>query len=100
MPVPLDRLLAASPYLRELSARNSEWLKGALGSPDDTRRNELEELGAAAAGATDENEMGAVLRAAKGRIALLAAAAETSGAWTTADSTAALSDLADAALEA
>ena len=44
--------------------------------------------------------IGATLRAAKGRIALLAAAAETGGGWTTAQSTAALSDLADAALDA
>ena len=40
------------------------------------------------------------LRQAKGRIALLAAVAEVGGAWTTAQSTAALSDLADAALDA
>ncbi len=37
---------------------------------------------------------------AKARVALLAAVAETGGQWTTAQSTRALSDLADAALEA
>src|SRR5690606_32256908 len=36
----------------------------------------------------------------KGRVALLAAASETSGTWTTAQSTAALADLADGALDA
>src|SRR5205085_202114 len=36
----------------------------------------------------------------KGRVALLAAVAEVGEAWTTAQSTAALSDLADAALDA
>src|SRR5437763_1658362 len=50
--------------------------------------------------ATDEVEIGARLRVAKGRVALLTAVAEISGRWTTAQSTAALSDLADAALDA
>jgi glutamate-ammonia-ligase adenylyltransferase len=100
MPVPLQRLLATSPYLSELNARNGEWLAGALAVPDEAQRAELGGLGAAAAAASDEDEIGAALRVAKGRVALLAAAAETGGAWTTAQSTAALSDLADAALDA
>ena len=48
----------------------------------------------------DEAAVAHVLRCAKGRTALLAAVAETGGAWTTARATEALSDLADAALEA
>ncbi len=55
----------------------------------------------AEAGRTDdEATLSRRLRDAKGRTALWAAVAETGGAWTTADATAALSDLADAALEA
>src|SRR5690606_4869895 len=47
-----------------------------------------------------EEALAPVLRIAKGRTALLAALAETGGAWTTAQATAALSDLADVALDA
>jgi len=101
MPVPLAQLLDASPYLRELNQRHGAWLAAALADPDLALRQSLDALGPAAADAgTDEAAIGDALRRAKGRIALLAAAAETGGLWTTAQSTAALSDLADAALDA
>src|SRR5690242_10762002 len=100
MPVPLERLLAASPYLSDLNARNGGWLERALSQPHAALAAELKAVSDAGAGVSDEAAIGASLRAAKGRVALLAAAAETGGGWTTAQSTAALSDLADAALEA
>ena len=101
MAVPLAQLLDASPYLRDLNERHGDWLGAALADPDATLRQELAALGPAAlAAGADEATIGDALRRAKGRVALLAAAAETGGLWTTAQSTAALSDLADAALDA
>ena len=99
MPASLDDLFAASPYLRELHARDGAWLARALGEPDHELENVLLDVDGAGKLASDEETVGRELRTAKGRVALLAAAAETSGRWTTAQSTAALSDLADAALE-
>ncbi|MBN9345706.1 MAG: bifunctional [glutamine synthetase] adenylyltransferase/[glutamine synthetase]-adenylyl-L-tyrosine phosphorylase [Devosia sp.] len=100
MPVPLDSLLAAAPYLRELHERHGGWLAEALAAPDDALARELAAVAVAGRSAADEPEIAAALRLAKGRVALLAAVAEVGGRWTTAASTAALSDLADAALEA
>jgi glutamate-ammonia-ligase adenylyltransferase len=98
MAVTLPVLFGASPYLRELDQRHGAWLAGALNNPDDALRAILD--GLASGVVADETEIGARLRTAKQRVALLAAAAETGGIWTTAQSTAALSDLADAALDA
>jgi glutamate-ammonia-ligase adenylyltransferase len=100
MPVSLADLLAAAPYLSDLHSRYADWLAPALADPDAALATELAAIAAAGREAADEAAVGAALRAAKGRIALLAAAAETSGRWSTAQSTAALSDLADAALDA
>ncbi len=100
MPVSLATLLASAPYLRELHQRHAAWFAPAAADPDAALAAELGRIADAAKAAADEEAIGAELRIAKGRIALLAAAAETAGQWTTAQSTAALSDLADAALEA
>jgi glutamate-ammonia-ligase adenylyltransferase len=99
MPITLRELLDASPYLRELEQRHRAWLGPALDDPDAALRRVLDGLPGAAA-SVDEAGIGTALRLAKQQIALLAAAAETGGLWTTAQSTAALSDLADAALDA
>ncbi len=98
MSVPLDTLLAAAPYLRDLDARFGTWLADALADPDAALAHELAQVAACAA-AGDEDAVGEALRRAKAKVALLAAAAETGGLWSTAAATAALSDLADAALE-
>jgi glutamate-ammonia-ligase adenylyltransferase len=100
MSVSLDTLLAAAPYLNQLHARHGGWLAEALADPDAALSRELAAVAAAGGSSVEEPEIAAVLRHAKGRVALLAAAAETAGLWTTAASTAALSDLADAALDA
>ena len=99
MAVTLPELLEASPYLRELEQRHGPWLAGALRGPDDALKAVLGGL-AGSGEEDDEAEVGRRLRTAKQQVALLAAAAETAGIWTTAQSTAALSDLADAALDA
>ena len=72
----------------------------ALTDPGAALAAEIATIGLAGRDAADEVAIGATLRAAKGRIALLAAAAETGSGWSTAQATAALSDLADAALDA
>ncbi len=100
MSVPLSTLLTASPYLAGLNERFGAWLAEALAAPDAALAGVLAEVGEAGRTGADEQAVGAAMRAAKGKVALLAAAAETAGAWTTAQSTAALSDLADAALDA
>jgi len=101
MAVPLETLLAAAPYLAELADRNADWFAAAQKlKPDAVLAAVLNQLAEAGRASQTEEEIGKALRIAKGRVALLAAAAETGGAWTTAQSTAALADLADAALDA
>jgi glutamate-ammonia-ligase adenylyltransferase len=99
MPVPLQTLIASAPYIAELHDRHGDWLASA-GSPHEALPAELGQVAAAGLTAATEEEIGRALRLAKGRIALLAAVAEVTGQWTTAQSTAALADLADAALHA
>jgi len=94
-------LFATAPYLFELAQRHADWLAGALTTgPDAALGAELARLAEAGRTLGEEPPLAAALRVGKGRIALLAAVAEVGGAWSTAQSTAALSDLADAALEA
>ncbi|MDR3475164.1 MAG: bifunctional [glutamine synthetase] adenylyltransferase/[glutamine synthetase]-adenylyl-L-tyrosine phosphorylase [Devosia sp.] len=96
----LAPLFATAPYLFELAQRHAAWLAGALEEgADATLADELAKLAATGASQEEESALAQALRTSKGRIALLAAVAEVGGAWSTAQSTAALSDLADAALE-
>ena len=97
----LGPLLEAAPYLLGLAQDNVDWLLTALAdSADGAFADIIESVESAGREAADEATLSPVLRIAKGRTALLAAIAETGGAWTTAQATAALSDLADAALDA
>ncbi|HEV7344768.1 MAG TPA: bifunctional [glutamine synthetase] adenylyltransferase/[glutamine synthetase]-adenylyl-L-tyrosine phosphorylase [Devosia sp.] len=97
----LGPLLEAAPYLLALAQENTEWLVATVGdSADGAFTDIIDGVEAAGRSASDEDALAPVLRIAKARTALLAAMAETGGAWTTAQSTAALSDLADAALDA
>ncbi|WP_240232925.1 bifunctional [glutamine synthetase] adenylyltransferase/[glutamine synthetase]-adenylyl-L-tyrosine phosphorylase [Devosia lacusdianchii] len=97
----LGPLLESAPYLLGLAQENAAWLVGALSDTADGAFTDIiEAVERAGREATDEDTLSPVLRIGKGRTALLAAMAETGGAWTTAQSTAALSDLADAALDA
>ncbi|ODT72137.1 MAG: hypothetical protein ABS75_04895 [Pelagibacterium sp. SCN 63-23] len=96
----LGPLLDSAPYLLDLARTHSAWLAATLAGDADaafaTLLGELADAGRRAG----EPDIAHMLRVAKGRTALLAAIAETGGAWTTARATEALSDLADAALEA
>lgn len=100
MTTSLETLLADAPYLAELHEKHGEWLAAALADPDAPMRSVLAELAEAGRSAASEAEIGAALRLGKAKVALLAAAAEVTGGWTTAQATAALADLADAALDA
>jgi glutamate-ammonia-ligase adenylyltransferase len=97
----LAPLFATAPYLFELAQRHAEWLATALDNGAEAALAEtLAALVQAGISSASDGEIAAALRLAKGRVALLAAVAETGGAWSTAQSTAALSDLADVALDA
>jgi glutamate-ammonia-ligase adenylyltransferase len=97
----LGPLFEAAPYLFELAKTNADWLVGALGdSADGAFIDIIDVVDTLGKTASSEEALSPVLRIAKGRTALLAALAEAGGAWTTAQSTAALSNLADAALDA
>jgi len=101
MSVPLETLLESAPYLKGLSERHADWFAASRAiSPDTALQTVLLGVKRAGESAADEAEIGRELRIAKGRVALLAAVSEVEGSWTTAQSTAALSDLADFALEA
>ncbi|KRA55757.1 bifunctional [glutamine synthetase] adenylyltransferase/[glutamine synthetase]-adenylyl-L-tyrosine phosphorylase [Devosia sp. Root635] len=92
-------LLESAPYLLDLAQDNADWLVATLADSADGGFADIIDT-VEGATAANEEELAPILRIAKGRTALLAAIAETGGAWTTAQSTAALSDLADAALDA
>ena len=95
----LGPLLEAAPYLLDLARVHGEWLVQALDTgPDGAFADLLVEI-ARAGREDDETSVAHTLRLAKGRTALLAAVAETGGAWSTARVTEALADLADTALE-
>ena len=97
----LGPLLEQAPYLLELAVANADWLAAALADEaDGVLADILDAVQAAGREAADEDVLSPALRIAKGRTALLAAVAEAGQAWTTAQATAALSDLADAALDA
>jgi len=96
----LGPLLQAAPYLLDLTRQHAPWLAEALDLGADAALAALLAGLAEAGRKAGEAEVARGLRMAKGRTALLAAIAETGGAWTTARATEALSDLADTALEA
>ncbi|MGV3489858.1 MAG: bifunctional [glutamine synthetase] adenylyltransferase/[glutamine synthetase]-adenylyl-L-tyrosine phosphorylase [Devosia sp.] len=100
MTVSLETLLASAPYLADLATRHADWFAAARETPDTALTALLADVRQAGTTAPDEDAIGRELRIAKGRVALLAAVSEVEGRWTTAQSTAALSDLADAALHA
>ncbi|HUV32832.1 MAG TPA: bifunctional [glutamine synthetase] adenylyltransferase/[glutamine synthetase]-adenylyl-L-tyrosine phosphorylase, partial [Devosiaceae bacterium] len=101
MPVSLDTLFDAAPHLADLAERHAEWFGTARGRPpDDILAEAVAEAARAGTGASGEAEIRADLRRAKARLALIAAVAEVTGTWTTERATMALSDFADAALDA
>ena len=95
----ITSLLAAtagcSPYLTDLMQREADWLRPALAIPPEQAFATL------MAGLQDVplDQLGASLRQAKRRAALLTALADLGGVWSTMQVTAALTDLADHAVD-
>ena len=101
MTVPLAAILDSAPYLKELAERHADWFAAAREQePDAVLADVLAAVRSAGETLAEDEDIGRELRIAKGRVALVAAVSEIEGRWTTAQSTAALSDLADAALHA
>ncbi len=97
----LGPLLAEAPYLFDLAQKHAAWLGEAIMlGPDAAFAGIIADVVAAGASAETDEDLAPVMRKGKGRVALLAAVAELGGLWTTAQSTAALSDLGDACLDA
>ncbi|MEQ1902046.1 MAG: bifunctional [glutamine synthetase] adenylyltransferase/[glutamine synthetase]-adenylyl-L-tyrosine phosphorylase [Devosia sp.] len=102
MAVSLETLLASSPYLARLAEAHRDWFGAARLQPPDTVLAAI--IAQVAGRGSDPNEpvesLAADLRHFKQWVALLAGFAETCGLWTTAQAAAALSDFADAAIDA
>ena len=96
----LQALGGNSPFLADLAVRESAALVRLVREgPDAVVRAALREV-AAAKPATDRPSLAALLRRAKRRVALATAIADIGGMWTLEQVTGALSDLAEAALQA
>ncbi|MBC7156963.1 MAG: glutamine-synthetase adenylyltransferase, partial [Rhodobacteraceae bacterium] len=83
-----------SPFLRAAIAREAEWLTGALQAPPEAARADVLTLPDGLAPA----ELGAALRRARRRLALLAALCDLGGVWSLEEVTGALTALADLAV--
>ena len=99
LPDPLRDLMAAtagcSPYLRGLMLREADWLREAAGQvPEAVLDAALEAPGEAAI-----DRLGPALRQAKRRVALLAGLCDLGGVWPLETVTAALTRLADRAVD-
>ncbi|WP_404405343.1 bifunctional [glutamine synthetase] adenylyltransferase/[glutamine synthetase]-adenylyl-L-tyrosine phosphorylase [Pelagibacterium halotolerans] len=97
----LGPILATAPYLNELATRHGDWLARALNeAPETTFERLLAEMARAGHEAETEAEASKFLRVGKAHGALLSAVAELGGVWTAKETTRAMSDIADTALEA
>ncbi len=97
----LAPLFSMAPYLAALAERFPAFLVEVFReNPDVVLAKTLQTLAKTAIKETDQPALAKAMRQAKGKTALLAAIAETGGLWSTAQSTKALSDLADASLAA
>jgi len=93
-------LAGHSPYLARLTTVHAPMIAEILaGEPDTRLAAEIEWLKNEAIEADSSEALMRLLRHAKGRIALLVAAADLAGAWSLEQVTEALSDFADLALE-
>src|SRR5690606_31782888 len=92
--------LEAAPYLMEQARAHAIWLAQAISTDIDASFAALLSEVAEVVQAGTQDDVAQTMRRAKGRTALIAAVAETGKVWTTARATEALSDLADACLEA
>lgn len=83
-----------SPYLAGMLARDGDWLREGLDTPEDASEAEL-----AAIATLSLADLSGGLRQAKRRIALLAGMADLGGVWSLEQVTAALTRLADGAVD-
>ena len=83
-----------SPYLAGLIAREADWLAGALDDPEAARAGLMAEVRG-----LEDGALGSGLRAAKGRIALLAGLADLAGVWPLEEVTGTLTEFADLACQ-
>ncbi|MCL7465737.1 glutamine-synthetase adenylyltransferase [Phaeovulum sp. NW3] len=89
-----------SPYLAGLIRRESDWIAQALsGTPEAALEAAFAGLDALAAPDVAPDALGAALRVAKRRVALLAALADLGGVWPLEQVTGALTRLADVAVD-
>lgn len=95
----LDGVLAASPYLARLSVKRADTLAALARKSAESLARAACELALAARACTNEADAMTALRHAKADIHLITALADLSGAWTLEETTAALSDFADAAVK-
>ncbi|PWE17041.1 glutamine-synthetase adenylyltransferase [Marinicauda salina] len=95
----IDAVLAASPYLGRLAARRAETFARLASDSPEAIAAEACAAARAAGEINDEAEAMAALRRAKADLHLTVALADLAGAWDLAQTTRALSDFADAAVE-
>jgi len=97
----LEGLAESSPYLWDLASREPERLLRLFGAdPDQYLADLLAEKGSAVASSRDEPQAMQLLRQMKAEAALLIALADIGGVWSVMRTTRALTDLADAAVDA
>ncbi len=94
----LRGVCASAPYLARLTERHGAWLAARMEeTPQAALASVLSEMGEAATHPAEDRRLGAALRQAKSRGALLIALADLGGVWDLGQITGALSDLAEAA---
>lgn len=91
----LGNTAGCSPFLKGLMARDADWLRAALsGAPEAALQAELDGLAGFSV-----DDLGAALRRAKRRVALLAGVSDLGGVWPLEQVTGALTQLADRAVD-
>jgi len=96
----LDAVFAAAPYLARTASRRSETLQALATTPPDPLIDQVIETARAASRLDDEARVMAVLRQAKLDLHLITALADLGGVFSLEQVTAALSDFADACVQA
>ena len=96
----LDAVFAAAPYLGRLAAQRRETLVRLGEAPPETLINQVCQAGRDAGRLDDEAAVMAALRRAKADLHLIAALADLAGAFSLEETVLAISDFADAAVQA
>ncbi len=94
-------VFGGSPYLARLARLEADWLQTFFNAPpDETAETILTHFRAAGREAEDEDALNAAIRRAKRRLHLLTGFADLGGVWSLAEVSRAMSEGADAALQA